>query len=553
MKFKTRILLLPAATLALFAAGWLVSAALASHTAKSVAALGGVDYPYLEGVNKLDELVKRTTQTTQSAVAEGDATKLDDMKDLAAQVAATARHLATMDGHKASAEAVGKAYAAYSSAATEAARSMLETKDDTAARVASMQQTQKVLATQLDAEIKSAEKNVQAQLESSRLGVRHMMISNAISGAAIVLVLVLGAWFVLRAIARDLGGEPEYLRTVVESIAAGDLQMDVNQKVDAGSVLGRLQAMARQLAQIVGAIRLASQEVSEASGQIAQGNDDLSRRTQTQAAALEETAASMEEMTASVKRNAGNASQADKIARDARTQAEQGGQVMSDTHEAMQAINASSRRIGDIVGLIDEIAFQTNLLALNAAVEAARAGEQGRGFAVVASEVRNLAQRSAGAAKEIKTLIKDSVEKVTAGSELVGRSGRTLTDIIEGVKKVTDTVADIVAASHEQAAGIDEVSHTVTDMDESTQQNAALVEQASAASRAMQEQAQLLLEQVAFFKLPEDTDDDGEAMNTKAPAPRASAPAPAAGDEWTTAPKAAATGGGGSNSAWQEF
>ncbi len=548
MKFKTRILLLPAATLALFVAGWLVSAALATRTATTVATLGGVDYPYLEGMNRLDELVKRTTQTSQSAVSEGDKSGLDAMKEIANEASAATKRLAALEGRKATAEAVGKAFAAYSDAATEASLSMLDSRDDTAARVTTMQDTQKTLATLLDGQIKVAQQNVEARLEASRLGVRHVMVSNAVSGAAIVLVLLLGAWLVLRAIARDLGAEPEYLRTVVERIAAGDLHNDNDHEVDERSVLGKLQAMATQLAHIVGSIRRVSQEVSDASSQIAQGNDDLSRRTQTQAAALEETAASMEEMTASVKRNASNASQADKITRDARAQAEQGGQVMSETHEAMQAINASSRRIGDIVGLIDEIAFQTNLLALNAAVEAARAGEQGRGFAVVAGEVRSLAQRSAGAAKEIKTLIKDSVEKVTAGSELVGRSGRTLTDIIEGVKKVTDTVADIVAASHEQAAGIDEVSQTVTSMDESTQQNAALVEQASAASRAMHEQAQMLLEQVAFFKLQDDIGE--ESLDSKTSEPPARAFRPAMPEEHAAPRTMVAVN---SEAAWQEF
>lgn len=548
MKFKTRILLMPAVTLALFVAGWLVSATLASQAASSVASLGGVDYPYLEGVNHLDELVKRTTQTTQSAVAEGDKTKLDDVQDIAAEVAATVKRLAALEGRKASAEAIGKAYVAYSEAAAAAARSMLDTSNDTAARVSAMQETQKTLATVLSRDIKSAEHNVQARLDASRRDVRYVMISNAVSGAAIVLALILGAWLVLRAIARDLGAEPEYLRTIVERIAAGDLQAHDNDRVDPRSVRGKLQGMSAQLAQIVGSIRNVSQEVGEASAQIAQGNDDLSQRTQTQAAALEETAASMEQMTASVKRNASNAGEAEQITRDARRKAEEGGQVMQDTHEAMQAINASSRRIGDIVGLIDEIAFQTNLLALNAAVEAARAGEQGRGFAVVAGEVRSLAQRSAGAAKEIKTLIHDSVEKVTAGSELVGRSGRMLTDIIEGVKKVTDTVADIVAASQEQAAGIDEVSHTVTNMDESTQQNAALVEEASAASRAMQEQANALMEQVAFFKLPVEGGDECTEQTPEVPPVRTPV---------IVVPRAPAPGRAvvavGAEAAWQEF
>jgi methyl-accepting chemotaxis protein-1 (serine sensor receptor) len=208
----------------------------------------------------------------------------------------------------------------------------------------------------------------------------------------------------------------------------------------------------------------------------------------------------MEEMTSTVKQNADNARQANQLAAGARDQAETGGMVVTQAVNAMNAINASSKKIADIIGVIDEIAFQTNLLALNAAVEAARAGEQGRGFAVVASEVRNLAQRSAAAAKEIKGLINDSVEKVRTGSELVDDSGKVLTQIVESVKKVTDIVAEIAAASQEQAAGIDQVNKAVMQMDEVTQQNAALVEQAAAASKSMEEQAHKMVELMSFFK-----------------------------------------------------
>ena len=237
-----------------------------------------------------------------------------------------------------------------------------------------------------------------------------------------------------------------------------------------------------RLKDVVTEIRAAAVSVASASTQIAQGNNDLSSRSQEEASSLEETAASVEEMTATVKQNAENARQASQVAKGAREHAEMGGAVVSSAATAMQGINASSKKIADIIGVIDEIAFQTNLLALNAAVEAARAGEQGRGFAVVATEVRNLAQRSATAAKEIKSLINDSVEKVSEGSRLVNESGTTLEAIVLSVKKVNDIIAEIAAASEEQSTGIDQINKAVTQIDETVQQNAALVEEAAAAS-----------------------------------------------------------------------
>ncbi len=324
---------------------------------------------------------------------------------------------------------------------------------------------------------------------------------------------VLLSILLIRSITRSLG----VAMRVADNIAEGRLEnhVEITTHDELGQLLQSLRRMDAKLAGIVREVRSSSASVGTAARQIAQGNDDLSQRTQEQASSLEETASSMEEMTATVKQNADNASQADRLARSAREQAERGGEVASRAVLAMGEVNGSSRKIADIVSLIDEIAFQTNLLALNAAVEAARAGEQGRGFAVVASEVRNLAQRAAGAAKEIKILIADSVEKVTAGTELVGQSGRTLQDIVGSVRRVTDIVAEIAAASREQSSGIDQVNTAVMQMDEVTQQNAALVEEASAASRAMQEQAEVLQRQVAFFTVVTDAaESDGKDMDS---------------------------------------
>jgi methyl-accepting chemotaxis protein len=292
---------------------------------------------------------------------------------------------------------------------------------------------------------------------------------------------------------------------VARRAAEGDLtkRVTVTSKDELGTMGRAMNAMLDNLVKVVAEVRQAAEHVSTASAEITQGNEDLSQRTSQQASALEETSASMEEMTSTIKQNADNARQANQLAVAAREVAEKGGTVTDKAVEAMDEINKSSKKIADIINVIDEIAFQTNLLALNAAVEAARAGEQGRGFAVVASEVRNLAQRSATAAKEIKALINESVQKVGDGSELVNRSGQTLEEIVNSVKRVTDIIAEISAASQEQAAGIDQVNKAVMQMDQGTQQNAALVEEATSASQSMRQQAAALLEQVSFFKFEE--------------------------------------------------
>jgi methyl-accepting chemotaxis protein len=282
------------------------------------------------------------------------------------------------------------------------------------------------------------------------------------------------------------------VKTMVDLAIDGDLTARIDEKGKDGFFKTLAEGMNRltgNMADVIRAMSSAAAEVSTGADEISRGNLNLSQRTEQQASSLEETASSMEQMTSAVKNNADNAAQANQLAVAARDQAERGGKVVGSAVAAMSEINIASKKIADIIGVIDEIAFQTNLLALNAAVEAARAGEQGRGFAVVASEVRNLASRSAGAAKEIKALIQDSVGKVSEGTKLVDESGRVLGEIVMGVKKVTDVVAEISASSREQASGIEQVNKAVTSMDAVTQQNAALVEQASAAAQALMEQA----------------------------------------------------------------
>ena len=286
------------------------------------------------------------------------------------------------------------------------------------------------------------------------------------------------------------------------------IEGDLSARIPIGEKTGEIEALCRGVnamldntVELVRRVKGAAAEVQTGAEEISKGNLNLSQRTEEQASSLEETASSMEEMTSTVRQTADNAGQANQLAMAARQQAEKGGAVVNSAITAMGGINAASKKIADIIGVIDEIAFQTNLLALNAAVEAARAGEQGRGFAVVATEVRNLAGRSATAAKEIKALIQDSVARVDAGAKLVDESGRTLEDIVSAVKKVTDIVAEIAAASREQSSGIEQVNKAVMQMDQTTQQNAALVEEASAASQAIVEQAQALNGMIARYNI----------------------------------------------------
>ena len=376
-----------------------------------------------------------------------------------------------------------------------------------------------------------------------------------LSGGSLLLGAVL-SWFLVRVIKRPLGGEPSDMERIARSLAGGDLKIRFDNAENATGVYAAMRDMVDNLRDIVAKVQHATDEVANGSGEIAQGNSDLSQRTEEQASSLEETASSMEELTSTVKQNADNARQANQLAAGARGEAEKGGEVVSQAVTAMSEINASSKKIADIIGVIDEIAFQTNLLALNAAVEAARAGEQGRGFAVVAQEVRKLAQRSADSAKEISELIKDSVTKVEEGSKLVDASGAALDEILQAVKNVTDVVSEIAAASAEQTTGIEQVNKAITQMDEVTQQNAALVEEAAAASKSLEEQAANMRQVISFFKVDESGHAAPPAREPRAAAPRQAprpaAPAPRPAKK-LAAPPPAAKGSGASDDEWEEF
>jgi methyl-accepting chemotaxis protein len=325
---------------------------------------------------------------------------------------------------------------------------------------------------------------------------RNLMI---ILGLAAILIGIVLARSITRSITLPMNAAVK----VAQTVASGDLTSNivVNSKDETGQLLQALKDMNDSLVKIVGEVRHGTETMATATGQIAAGNLDLSSRTEEQASSLEETASSMEELTSTVKQNADNARQANQLAVSASEVAIKGGDVVSQVVDTMGSINDSAKKIVDIIGVIDGIAFQTNILALNAAVEAARAGEQGRGFAVVATEVRNLAQRSAAAAKEIKSLIDDSVEKVAVGSRLVGQAGTTMAEIVSSVKLVTDIMGEVTAASQEQSAGIEQVNQAITQMDEVTQQNAALVEEAAGAAASLDDQAGHLMQVVSVFKV----------------------------------------------------
>jgi methyl-accepting chemotaxis protein len=355
----------------------------------------------------------------------------------------------------------------------------------------------------------SAEENFHTFTEARDLMIG-LVIGSMLMGVAI------GVWLT-RSLTRQLGGEPAEAAQLAHSVAKGDLCTEVKLRAgDTDSVMAALKSMQANLVQVVSKVRSNSESVATASSQIAQGNQDLSQRTEEQASALQETAASMEQLSATVKHNAANAVQGNQLALAASAVAVRGGEVVGQVVGTMKAINESSKRIADIISVIDGIAFQTNILALNAAVEAARAGEQGRGFAVVATEVRNLAGRSADAAKEIKSLISSSVERVEQGTALVDQAGETMTEVVGSIRRVTDIMGEISAASAEQSSGVTQVGTAVSQMDQVTQQNAALVEESAAAAESLKSQAQQLVQAVAVFKLSQ-ADSRGDVVPAQAP------------------------------------
>ncbi|MET3133430.1 methyl-accepting chemotaxis protein [Oxalobacteraceae bacterium GrIS 1.11] len=503
MSIKRKIWALPVISTIIFGLGLAGSSYLATAALDSIRTTESVDYPVLDSAKSLTLDVGAVADALRDAVTEGDKNRVSLVGEQANKLRAKLAKFGEIPGQRDNAARLSKEFDIYYAPALSAARIMLELEQgDPQATVGRMQGALTVLNADLAKTNEAAQMQFKAGIATSEARVRNVLTTSIVVALIVILSLALVSYFVVQAIWQQLGGEPEYAREIARAVADGDLSMDImTDPKDSASLLVALKEMRGKLGNMVSEIKISAETIKVASSEIAHGNADLASRTESQAGSLDQTARSMESLTTTVRQNASNATEANELVVSASSVAIKGGKVVSQVVLTMGEINDSAKKIVDIIGVIDGIAFQTNILALNAAVEAARAGEQGRGFAVVASEVRNLAQRSAGAAKEIKELIGDSVSKVNIGSKLVDEAGLTMGQIVASVKKVADIMAEISAASQAQSTGIENIGQAIGSMDEMTQQNSALVEQAAAAAESLQDQADQLSTALAVFKL----------------------------------------------------
>lgn len=503
MRIKSKIWSLPVISTAIFCIGIAISVFFSFAAISSIKATEEIDYQLLDKAKQVSVEVAALKQSFQEAVSEGDKKRLEQISAQAEKVRQTLGKLGSVPGQGELAKRLQKEFDDYYTPAQKAARLMLGVETGDAQEVvARMQKGLEVLDADLQKTNAFAQNQFTRGIADSNQAVHNVLMTVVAVAVIVSLASFLIAFVVIRAIWHELGGEPEYALEIARTVADGNLSMQISVAGNAPhSLLGALKEMQHKLQEMVGGIKSSANLINSASSEIASGNADLSSRTESQASSLEETASSMETLTETVRQNAENSHQANKLAQNATSIALRGGEVVNEVVDTMGGINSSSKKIVDIIGVIDGIAFQTNILALNAAVEAARAGEQGRGFAVVAAEVRNLAQRSASAAKEIKTLINDSVEKVDRGTQLVDQAGKTMSEVVSAIERVTNIMAEISSASQEQSTGIEEVSQAVNQMDEMTQQNSALVEEAAAAAESLEEQTVRLNQLLSVFKL----------------------------------------------------
>ena len=500
MKFRTRVWLLPISAAAVFITGLLVSLWAGNRTSTGLAELRDVHAPYFAGVMEVDRGVEQFRLTLQAAVAEGDADKLKDVETLQLASKKSLAGLAAIEGKSAPAQALGEAIGAYEAAALEATRAML-TKGDLGDKVPRMQQTQATATQVLGQEKQRAAEAVKQAQESGLSGVNKLLWLSLATGGFVLAVLGGASWLTIRAVWRELGTEPEELRVAAMRVAGGDLSVAIHVKGGGDSLAAAVAQMVGQLRDTVRTIRSSTDSISMASSEIAEGNQNLSSRTEQASSNLQRAASSVQQLTLTVQQSADATIQARQLAVEAQSAAERGGGIVSGVVDSMTKIEAASRKIAEINGTIDGIAFQTNILALNAAVEAARAGEQGRGFAVVASEVRTLAQRSSQAAREIKALIGSSTETVQSGNQLVREAGLAMTEIVNGVELVAAMIGEISSVTSEQSTDIAQINQSVAQLGEMTQRNAALVEEAAASASSLSEQAHSLVASVATFQL----------------------------------------------------
>jgi len=489
MKFRQKIWALPLSACVVFGLGIAASLLIATRSTSQLEQLRSTDNRLLELTLQVDRFSDQL-ETALEGASMGDSKRLTDAK---AHAAAIEQLLANAP------DTLRQSFTTYRGEAFGVVQGMLAGEDVTE-RITKRRTALSAWNAERKAGLEQARGSVEAGFDALAVALRNTVIASAVTALAVLAVLGGASWLLVRSVWRDLGGEPEDLRRLAERVASGELDTPVAPGID-GSLQSAMGSMAARLRETVSVIRDASESINAAAGEIAAGNQDLSQRTERAAANLQETSASVQQLASAAHDSGQTAMMANQLAASAAEAAGQGGAVMSQVVDSMHAIDESSRRIGEIIGVIDAIAFQTNILALNAAVEAARAGEQGRGFAVVASEVRTLAKRSAEAASQIKVLIQSSAHKVQGGATLVQEAGEAMTRIVASVGRVTSMIDGLHQASSRQAGDIGGLNDVIGALDGMTQQNAALVEQSAAASMSLQAQTHRLSASLAAFRL----------------------------------------------------
>ena len=502
MTFRQKVWSLPLVTLLVFAAGLAVAWVNARQTGSIIEQLGRVEYQFFVRLQAVGTHYTAMQEALKGAVAAGDKAALGDIDGRATTLRAVLAEIGALHGKREVAETLTRQFDGWVAPARQAAAIMIGAAEgDPGAAIGAMQSAQAALTAALEESREAAGRGNEASLVAAQETLDRGLMLNLATAVASIATLAVLSLLVIRAIERGLGGDPEYAARVLREMAAGDLGGEIRcARDDTSSLLHAAKSLQATLARIVNDTRRSADEVTRAARELAAGNADLSSRTEGQAGRLAETAGSVGELAERTRENTASAREAARLAGATSDSAERGGAAVAEIVRTMSSINESGRRVAEIIGLIDGIAFQTNILALNAAVEAARAGEQGRGFAVVASEVRSLAQRSAEAAKQIAGLIGDSVQRVDDGSRQVAAAGVLMNEIVQGIRSVNQYVSQISEASVEQDTGITTLNGTIGEIERATQQNAALVEQASAATLSLENQAGELGRMIAVFR-----------------------------------------------------